>query len=207
MIDVEKGACDYKDSVVDVFDKAKEQAGLNLASHKHAACVDFIACYPKNATKAVNTESVSAGFAEVGMLGKSRHTEYAFPSMYGIIHTLGMNHYPQALIDLFKDNLPRLVQEVYDKGHVEETVFDELKFQVDKNYEEEEVLKQQGISQEQMQRAKCLTHEHQVELRAAKLVEAKAKAKQKFDKLVNDYRTLLKSNPKTLEMAPKRRYL
>ncbi|CAB9496116.1 hypothetical protein SEMRO_1_G000930.1 [Seminavis robusta] len=223
MIDVEKGACDYKDSVVGIFGVAKETAGLNLASHRLAACVDFIACYPKNATKAVNTESVSAGFADVGMLGKSRRTEYAFPSLHGMIHTLGMNHYPQDLIDLFKNSLPRLVQEVYDKGHVEEAVFDELEFQVDKNYEDEDVLKQQSISQEQMQRAKCLTHEHQVELRAARLVEARAKQKEKFDKTVNDYTTLLKSSQlctekllkesdiagdtKTLEVASQRRYL
>ena len=66
-----------------------------------------------------------------------------------------------------------------DDGHVDDYEFERLGFQMDEDVDARKVRRDSGINQENRQRAKVLTHNHQVELRAQIQDEMRQKLKKK----------------------------
>ena len=61
-------------------------------------------------------------------------------------------------------SFPYLLKQYNQKGYVEDKVFEELGFPMDEDENGMKIRRDAGITQESRQRAKALTHAHQVEL-------------------------------------------
>jgi hypothetical protein len=165
----------YKDHVRMMLDIAKAQANLRLPTNKTDALLDYLACLPQMLTKAVSVNSLQKGFRENGMLSNrcSSKTPYAFPCFDSMLSTC-RKVIPTKARDLCKEHFPTLVAAALEHGHVPEDIYDKLEFPMDQDVEGNPIPKNQGISQEHRQRAKCLTHRNQVKLREKRLESAMA---------------------------------
>ena len=67
------------------------------------------------------------------------------------------------------------------KGHINDEVFEQLGFNQDHNIKDDIVCRTATISQEYMQRAKCLTHLHQSTLQLNRISQIEIKEKRKLD--------------------------
>jgi hypothetical protein len=87
-----------------------------------------------------------------------------------------------------------MVSSVFKDGFVNESLFDNLEYPTDKDHLGSEILKHQGISQESRQRAKCLNHETQVQLRADRLLETQQIMTQKLEVEKTKHNKLMEAN-------------
>ncbi|CAB9514787.1 expressed unknown protein [Seminavis robusta] len=189
MQDVPRGADDWKDEVVEVIQKA-DSLGLNLPDNKLKALAEFICGLPQITLTAITPRIVKHGFYQNGTLAEhNSESKYAFPNLDRMISTCRTT-IPTTLRQKCWDDYPRLAAECMTRGMVPESVFDELGYDMDKNPDGIEVPKHQGISQEHRQRAKCLTHEAQVELRQAKMIAVEAALTRKFSECLTKHKTL-----------------
>ncbi|CAB9518460.1 hypothetical protein SEMRO_936_G222121.1 [Seminavis robusta] len=184
----------FKSRICNTFEQARLENGLRLPDRKVKALIDYISKHPGVLAKVVTTHIIAAGFSENGMVSKPFGADgLAYPDFDGLLGTCSKTMKSDD-IDFMKSHFPRLVTEVIDHGHVGETVFDELDFPMDLDSLGQEIPKHQGISQEFRQRAKCLDHDHQVQLRAAKILQANAKQDNLYQKECKRYTDLVDTN-------------
>ena len=163
--------------------------GLSLKSNKQKALADFLSCLPQILARAVTPSNVSRGFHENGMISATHNNQtwFAFPCFDGMLSTC-QKTLPKRTVDNCTRKFPSLVAAAIE--HALETAFDQLGFPLDRNHSGDVVLKEQGISQEWMQWAKCLTHHHQVEQREARVKQALAKKDAVFAKNLQQFTDL-----------------
>ena len=166
-----EGVNSFKDRVKCQLQLAELQGGLCLPINKRKAVIDFVSAFPQTSASALTPSNISHGFYENGMLSSESPTKCAVPSFRNVLATCTATM-PEEVVDLCEQHLSRLASEVSEHGHVPERAFNELKFPIDIDPEGNKVPKHQSISEEHRQRAKCLTHQHQVELRQARVEQA-----------------------------------
>jgi hypothetical protein len=186
------GTSSYKDQIRYLLNLSKLQGDLSLPTNKTEALLDYLSCLPQMLTKAVSVNNLQKGFRENGMLSRNCYsqTPYAFPCFDSMLSTC-RKVMPIEIRNLCKEHFPTLVATAIKNGHVHEELYDNLGFPMDQDVEGNPVPKNQGISQEHRQRAKCLTHEHQVKLREKRLEAAMAAMNVRHVKKVKDFMDLL----------------
>ena len=153
---------------------------LVLKPTKHNAIVDFISSVPEMTSKAVTRDNITHGFKENGMID-NKYLRY--PDLNKILATCRRD----PTIDEYNnciEHFPFLYNMYSRDGHVSDDVFEELGFPMDSDRNNKAVHRTADINQENRQRAKCLTHIHQVELREERTMLIQADIyKEKADKL------------------------
>jgi hypothetical protein len=88
----------------------------------------------------------------------------AFPDYDALLATCRKNP-GTAEYALTEAVFPQLIQHQFNHGNIPDTVLEEIGFPKDQDMDGNEVQRNETITQESRQRAKCLTHKHQVSLR------------------------------------------
>ena len=164
-----------KNRISKSFKKLQEEGRLNLKSLKVAHFIDFISSVPKMTAKAVTRNNIIHGFRANGMIDD---TYERFPDFKKILSTCQKNP-TESEYKLCVDSFPYLFKKYLEDGHVDDHVFENLGFPMDEDVDARKVRRDSGIKQENRQRAKVLTHNHQVELRAQIQDEMQQKLKKK----------------------------
>ena len=100
----------------------------------------------------MNPRTTKKGFIHNGMIDANTHT---FPDLIRMLQTC-KGEIKQDVEDTIINNFSELYQEMNTKGHIEEEVYNRLRFPKDTNYVGEIVAKPDGISQEMRHRANVL---------------------------------------------------
>ena len=138
-------------------------SGLKLKPKTLRSLIDFISTLPEIATKVATRDSILHGFLSCGFIDEDNKKFPMFDKvMAGIRRTIPTHVYDEIIA-----NYPRVFNEMLLHGHISYDLFDELGFCRDFDAGGKEVLRNAGISQEHKQRAKCLTHVYQKEMRQA----------------------------------------
>ncbi|KAL7545663.1 hypothetical protein ACHAWF_009011, partial [Thalassiosira exigua] len=152
-------------------------AGLNLSPVKTHALIDFISILPEALQKACTVGNVRHGFIANGTI--DRHG-MRYPSWNGILATCKRNIHVDEYERIF-DTFPAYLKKFEEEGYADEDFHDNQgAVERDTNSRGEEVLRTAGITQEHMQRAKCLNHSFVCEQRNA---EAKKHQRGKLEKM------------------------
>ena len=93
----------------------------------------------------------------------SDQTKSRYPVLLKILGTC-CSTLPKELYQKVFDNVTYLYSVMIDQGHIPEDVFDELGFPQDRDVNGKEVPRNAGISHENQQRSKWLTHQFQLKL-------------------------------------------
>jgi hypothetical protein len=96
--------------------------------------------------------------------------------------------------ELTETSFPRLIQEQFDHGHIPDSILEEIGLPKDRDMTGKEVRRDATITQEARQRAKCLTHKHQVSLRKELIANRDAAAKKKEADTANRIQLHLEKN-------------
>jgi hypothetical protein len=136
----------------------------------------FVSCYPSILAKSACPSSVAKGFLNNGMIDeRTKH----WPDMKAILRTCKniklTDKEEENIIQLF----PKLYAEQMEKGHLSDDFLEGLGFMPDRNFSGETVRRTAAITDESSQRAKCLSHEYQRDLRKRVLITKNRKQVQK----------------------------
>ena len=101
---------------------------------------------------------------------------------------------PKELYDKIVSDFPSLLKYQLEHGHVPDSVYQNLGYPMDQDMDGNEVTRDATITQENHQRAKCLSHTYQKQLRKERLEGLAAVAAQKVVKQQNDVLRLLARN-------------
>ena len=112
--------------------------------------------------KAVTRNNIIHGFRANDMIDD---TYKKFPDFKKILSTCQKNP-TENEHKLCVDSFSYLFNKYLEDGHVEDLVFKNLGFPMDEDVDQTKVRRDSEINQENRQRAKVLTHSHQVDLRA-----------------------------------------
>ena len=175
-----------KGSIVEAF--RNYLVGLHLPAPKRNALIDFLSGLPEIAAPSASRNNVVHGFIANGMVGDEKvyKTKHAFPDFDRMLNTVGRN----VTIDdhaLCKTTLPDLMRIHLKNGCISESTFDSMGYPVDLDESGAESPKTATITQESRQRAKCLSHSAQVELRAERKRELEKAKAEKVAASVNKY--------------------
>jgi hypothetical protein len=173
-----------KRAIAAQFQALTAQGKLNLRPNKYKALIDFIACLPEMLTKACTRENIVHGSTANGMLDQKKRR---FPDFDNLLGTC-RKHPTVEEYKLCEDSFKELFEYQFMHGHVPDDKFDEFGFPQDEDPNGKKVRREATLSQETHQRAKCLSHKHQVELRSLRRSEVEAVSKRK--KAVVDNRVM-----------------
>jgi hypothetical protein len=137
------------------------QGKLRLRPNKTQALIDFISSVPQILSQAATQSNIRHGFVSNGIADAKT---MAFPDYDALLATCRKCP-TDAEYKLTEESFPQLIQYQFEKGHIPEMVLEDLGFPKDRDLDEKEVRHDATITQEARQRAKCLTHKHQVLLR------------------------------------------
>ena len=166
--------------VAAAFESLHHEKRLLLKPSKKKALIDFISCLPQMITKAVTHSNVVHGFKQNGMVD---HKHMRVPDFDSIIATCRKDPTIEEY-NLCVDSFPYLYEKMMEDGHINDSVFEELGFPLDMNSGGGHVRRDATISQESQQRAKCLTHQSQVEIRQERINKLQAEVvRNKLEKL------------------------
>jgi hypothetical protein len=163
---------------------------LKMSLRKRTALTDFIASTPESVTKAVSPDNIQHGFLENGLIDKKAHELPDFDKMLATCRS----EISKELYDKIVSDFPGLLQHQLEHGHVPDSVYQDLGYPMDKDMNGDIVIRDATITQENHQRAKCLSHTYQKQLRQARLDELAVVAAQKVLKQQNDVLRLLAQN-------------
>ena len=170
-----------KNRISKPFKNLQEEGRLCLKNLKIAHLIDLISSVPKMTAKAVTRNNIIHGFKANGMIDEKYGK---FPDFKKILSTCQKNP-TESEYKLCVDSFPYLFNKYLEDGHVDDHVFENLGFPMDEDVDARKVRRDSGINQENRQRAKVLTHNHQVELRA----QIQDKIRQKLKKKDGDKRS------------------
>ena len=164
---------------------------VQLKTTKKNALIDFISSLPEMTSKAVTRKNVIHGFKENGMIDAKC---LSYPDFDKILTTYRTDPTKEEY-KLCGKSFPYLIEEFKQKGHIPDKTFEELGFPMDRSVDGSFVRRNADINQESKQRAKVLTHAHQVELREARLWEVRSETKRKIaDKIYQLKLKLMENN-------------
>ena len=165
----------------------QDEGRLKLPSHKTNAIVDFVSKLPKCAYRAFNEEIVLKGFHRNGQISVSgmipdmietmntKKGGWNLPKVQNMRRSDDRDAYDKVDFQIQKDFMRKIYKRffttMFENGHIPESEYDKFDYPMDLNSKGEEVPKNQGISQENRQRAKVIYHVKQRELRRNLLVE------------------------------------
>jgi hypothetical protein len=183
----------FRRKLVAAFDAHKHI--IKLKRSKRAALEDFLTCLPTTMMKAMTPGNIKKGFIENGMLDEATKTT---PDLFRVLQTCGRNVLSTEY-DLFVKTYPTLCSYIEELGYVPESVLDELGYDQDIDMFGRERLLQAGISTENQQRAKILSHKHSRELRMKRAQELDGKVRSKSLQLESKKAAILLDNEKCEE--------
>ena len=158
------------------FKSFKSNGWINLSATKEQALLDFLSCYPAILSKCASANSVQKGFVYNGMVDNNTKN---WPDMNSILATCKNLKLRREEEEKIIESFPKLYEEQMEKGHLSDEFFEGLGFKPDKNYSGKEVRRLAGITNESCQRAKCLSHNYQRDLRKKVILEYKNKEVEK----------------------------
>jgi hypothetical protein len=166
------------DKIAIAIKKLEADGDLQLNGKNKKALLGFLSILPKAATKAASVENIEHGFIANGMI--DRETK-RFPVLANILNTCKRDilvKEAEAAIDAF----PELLTSLIKYGYVPEELFDKYEFAVDTSKDGKEFIRNNSIRSEHMNRAKWLTHPHEIERRLKHIEEKKLASKAKREK-------------------------
>jgi hypothetical protein len=164
-----------KRAIAAQFQALTAEAKLNLRPNKYKALIDFIACLPEMLTKACTRENIVHGSTANGMLDQKKRRFPGFDNLLGTCR----KHPTVEEYKLCEDSFKELFEYQFLHGHVPDDKFDEFGFPQDEDPDGNTVRREATLSQETHQRAKCLSHKHQVELRSLRRSEVESASRRK----------------------------
>ena len=159
------------------FDSLMSEGRLRLKPRNKAALIDFIGSIPQMSAQACTIKNINHGFRENGM---SDGKYYRYPDFNKLLATCRLDPTVEEY-ELCKLKFSHLLKLYLKDGHVDDKVFEALGFPMDRDVAGEKVRRDASINMEARQRAKILTHQHQVELREERILTLQAEVKRKDD--------------------------
>ena len=150
-----------KRAINDELTKLASQDRLCLRAKNKNALVDFVGSIPQMSTQACTHDNIHHGFRENGM---SDRLFKRYPDFYDLLATCRLDPTNEEM-NICKNSFHHLFELYLQHGHVPDSVFEDLGFPLDKDVDGTTTKRLANISMESRQRAKVLTHKHQVELR------------------------------------------
>ena len=176
-----------KKAVSKALTTLRSEGRLVLKTNKSRAIIDFVSSLPEKTCKTTTRDNILEGFLQAGYIDSKK---LRYPDLNKILSTCRRNP-TNSEYALCLEKLPVLLKIVLDKGHIVDSIFEEMGFPLDKDPEGNEVRRLAGIQQESRQRAKILTIKHQNDLRFAIrnaiISEKKRKAQDKMDILQDNF--------------------
>ena len=148
---------------------------LSLKPTKKNEIIDFISFVPAMTTKAAIYDNINCGFKENGMIDRKTNR---YPDFNNILATCRMNPTKEEYA-LCVNSFSYLFDICQKKGHVADDVFESLGFPMDRDVDGASIRRDATITQEPRQRAKCLTHHHQISQRNNQLMLIEDEIKRK----------------------------
>ena len=208
-----------KRRVITAIATKQEEGRLKLACHKSNAIVDFVAKLPKITYRAFHEEIVLEGFHRNGQIARkgtipdvigtmsTKKGGWGLPQVENLLRSDDRDAYDKEEYEIQKqfmrDIYAKFFHVMFQNGHIPETDYDKYNYPMDINSKGEEVAKNQGISQENRQRAKALYHTKQRELRRNLLVERKNEKKRIETEHYEKEQKLFRLNASCTEMLQK----
>ena len=137
---------------------------------KNNDIIEFLSCVSEITTKTVTKNNIIHDFVENGMIDFDNKK---LPYFNKILVTYRKDPTVEDY-KLFETRFPYVLQQYMDDGHVDGATFEEFGFPVDVDECGTQLRRTSTIAQESRQRAKILTHAHQVDIRAERSDNLKA---------------------------------
>lgn len=151
-----------KRRILEAFKVAEEEHGLNLKSSKKNTLVDTTASLPMILGKILTQDTIQKGFVMNGMIDeKSKRA----PDLKAMIQETLQRDMTTEEWELCLEHFVELLRMMMTKGDVPDEEFIRRGFPIDIDPDGEEVLRNQGIKQEHMQRSKIVDNNWQIEQR------------------------------------------
>ena len=197
----------------------QKEGRLKLACHKSNAIIDFAAKLPKITYRAFHEEIVLEGFHRNGQIARkgtipdvigtmgTKKGGWGLPQVENLRRSDDRDAYDKEEYEIQKkfmrDIYAKFFNVMFQNGHIPESDYDKYNYPMDINSNGEEVAKNQGISQENRQRAKALYHTKQRELRRNLLVARKNEKKRIETEHYEKEQKLFRLNASCTEMLQK----
>jgi hypothetical protein len=123
-------------------------------------------------TKACRRENIVHGSTANGMLDQKKRRFPGFDNLLGTCR----KHPTVEEYKVCDDSFHELFECQFEHGHVPDVMFEQFKFPQDEDPDGNVVTRNATLSQETHQRAKCLSHRHQVGLRNLRKSEVEAES-------------------------------
>ncbi|KAL7552482.1 hypothetical protein ACHAWF_015738 [Thalassiosira exigua] len=188
-----------KRKIVQVFEHERLKH-LSLKSSKKKALINFLTVLPQIATKACTVRNIQMGFLETGMIDEDKKRYPVFNKILASCRQAITHDEYNNVLESFDDFL----KVTDDVGRIPEEHFDLHAIRVDRDSKGNEVTRLAGISQEHLQRAKCLTHPFQVELRKERLKQIRWKERQKKEDANKVHQQKIDANKQVVDEICKR---
>ncbi|EJK76050.1 hypothetical protein THAOC_02207, partial [Thalassiosira oceanica] len=161
------GRCPVKDRVSTAFLTEPKLQSLKLRSTKKGALIDFLAVIGDVATRACSSKNIRDGFVAGGYIDDK---VFRYPVLNKLLATCRRNITKDEYENVL-DTFEIFLSTFEAQGHIPEELFDMYGFVHDYGVDGQIVRRDAGITQEQLQRAKCLTHDFQINLRKQRLLD------------------------------------
>jgi hypothetical protein len=158
--------CPIKALMIDAF-KEQFNDDLNLPPNKMKSIIDFISMLSEIATKACSVKNIQHGFIKARLIDDINMRFLVFDT---IISTCWKNSKKEEYEKIEK-NMTNILYQSSEYGHIAEEIYDQMGIMRDCDCMGCEVLRDATISQENYQRTKCLTDEHQIHLWKERLAQ------------------------------------
>ncbi len=183
---------------------------LHLKPRKFEALVDFLAMLPTMVDEVANPDKIIGGFIACGMIDNETKSTPDMDMILGMCkRTMTTNEY-----ELCQNKFPDLYEYQNQHGHIPDVIFETEGFLQDRNINREIVQCDATIQQKLYQRAKCLSHQYQQNLRIKIKESLKAEALEKINYLRQKVQVILSRNKeceikltKAIKQDPKKAWL
>ncbi|EJK66261.1 hypothetical protein THAOC_12831 [Thalassiosira oceanica] len=165
--DVPADRVPVKAKVSEAFKSDPKLKSLSLKSTKKGALIDFLAVIGKIITRACDSDNIQAGFIAAGFIDGQA---LRYPVLNKILATCRRNITKEECENVL-DTFEQFLITFDEQGHIPEEMFDLYGFVNDFGVDGQIYRRDAGITQEQLQRAKCLTHDFQINLRKQRLLD------------------------------------
>ena len=156
-----------KRAVCAIFKSLAAQETVTLKTTKKNALFDLLSVVPEMVTDTAKRSNIIKGFQSPGMID-SQFQRY--PDFKSLLSMYRKNPSKEEH-DLYYKTFPQVLKQFMKEGHVANTLFNQLRFAPDLDTQGVPIHPLARISQEYLQRCKCLTHFTQKEARRQRLEE------------------------------------
>lgn len=143
-----------KKAIPNITDKLTKDDKFHINTNKKNSLINFLGVFPEMITKAVTSTNIQEGFLTTGIVDAMFHCYVDFNQMLAICR----RNQSELKNHLCIKSFPALFKIFVEKGHIGNDIFECLGFKQDCNIKCDIVRRTATVSQEYIQRAKCLTH-------------------------------------------------